>query len=74
MMGGSIRCDDERIRQELEIMGIKDNLIKTRIWQIQQNRQISTCVEGANVILKFQEEYELQGDFEPIKKIASVSV
>ncbi|XP_061169274.1 E3 ubiquitin-protein ligase rnf213-alpha-like [Saccostrea echinata] len=43
--------------------------IKERIRQFQQHRILEQCVYGANVILKVVKEYELKGDFEPVKMI-----
>ncbi|XP_052808603.1 E3 ubiquitin-protein ligase rnf213-alpha-like isoform X2 [Mya arenaria] len=72
-MFGIFKDDDERILQEIVELDITRETGYERIKQIKQNRQLSACVAGARVILKFQKQYRLQGDFQAIKTIVSHS-
>ncbi|XP_062591685.1 E3 ubiquitin-protein ligase rnf213-alpha-like, partial [Saccostrea cucullata] len=46
--------------------------IKERLQQVRQHRELEQCVTGANVILTVVREYDLKGNFEPIKMIVKM--
>lgn len=48
--------------------------IKGRLKQFNQYRILEQCVHGANVILKLVQEYNLEGDFQPIKMIVKMVI
>mgnify|MGYP000228763782 CR=1 FL=1 len=74
VLGNFIReVDGVNLSTEMIALGLAKETIVERKKQLHQNRDLSTCVEGANVILEFKKEYKLTGDFEAIKGIASVS-
>ncbi|KAH3728231.1 hypothetical protein DPMN_054183 [Dreissena polymorpha] len=62
----------EDLEPELKKLGISDTIAQTRITQLQEYRQLQSCVNGAKVLLKIQHQYNLTGDFEPVKEIAEV--
>ncbi|KAL4233165.1 hypothetical protein ACF0H5_007850 [Mactra antiquata] len=70
IIGKVYRMDYESMEKELRILEIPSKVISKRIDQLMKYRQLSACVNGAIVILKFVEEYELKGDFQQIKVIA----
>lgn len=57
----------------MNILGIKLSTIHERVDQLQKYRHLEACVNGAKVILDFACQYDLKGDFEQIKAIATVS-
>ncbi|XP_052807608.1 E3 ubiquitin-protein ligase rnf213-alpha-like isoform X3 [Mya arenaria] len=71
-MFGILKNNDQELLREMQNLISKEKASK-RIKQIKQNRQLSDCVEGAKIILKFQKQYRLQGDFQAIKNIATHS-
>jgi dethiobiotin synthetase len=64
--------DYGKMEAELKHMNVRD--IKLRLDQLKKYRQLSTCVEGAKTILEFAQEYNLNGDFDQMEVIATVSV
>ncbi|WAR07285.1 R213A-like protein [Mya arenaria] len=72
-MFGIFKNDDDRLLWEMMHLEIPSKTANERIKQIKQNRQLSDCVTGAKVILKFQQQYRLQGDYQAIKTIVSHS-
>ncbi|WAR07203.1 R213B-like protein [Mya arenaria] len=72
-MFGKLKDDDEILLREMMHLEIQSKTANERIKQIKQNRQLSDCVTGAKVILKFQQQYELLGDYQAIKTIVSHS-
>lgn len=74
-MANQIYVNDkgEQLHNEMKMLGLPVDVINERTAQIYHNRDLSTCAEGAAVILKFKKRYKLQGDFDAIKAIASVS-
>lgn len=52
---------------------LHEKKITMRVGQLKKYRQLETCVKGAKTILKFAQEYNLKGDFEQIRIIATVS-
>lgn len=57
----------------LSITNSKD-WIKERLRQFNQYRILEQYVYGANVILKFVQEYKLEGDFQPIKMVVKMVI
>ncbi|XP_060562630.1 E3 ubiquitin-protein ligase RNF213-like [Ruditapes philippinarum] len=71
---GDVYNDDEKgMYAELSKLGIDDECAMTRLKQLRQFRKLELCVHGARVILKFMEEYDLEGDFKSVEHIAHVS-
>lgn len=62
---------NDNLEQQLMYISMPNNKdwIKERLKQFNQYRILEQCVYGANVILKVAQEYELKGDFQPIKMI-----
>ncbi|XP_052808691.1 E3 ubiquitin-protein ligase rnf213-alpha-like isoform X2 [Mya arenaria] len=69
----SFKGEDEKLLQEMLDLELPRATADERIKQIKQNRQLSDCVEGATVILHFQHQYKLQGDFQAIETIVTHS-
>jgi hypothetical protein len=59
---------------EMKTLKLTDKEVKKRIDQLQKYRQLEACTKGAKTILKFAKDYNLKGDFEQIRIIATVSV
>lgn len=65
---------NDNLEQQLRYISMSNNKdwIKERLRQFNQYIILEQSVYGANVILKFAQEYELTGDFEPIKMIVKM--
>lgn len=65
---------NDNLEQQLRDISVSNNKdwIKERLRQFNQYIILDQSVYGANVILKFAQEYELKGDFEPIKMIVKM--
>ncbi|KAL3881513.1 hypothetical protein ACJMK2_027945, partial [Sinanodonta woodiana] len=66
--------DEEKIVEEIKLINVSDEKARERVKQLKQYRQLEACVEGAKTILNVAEAYELSGDFEVIKTIASQEI
>ena len=71
-LGRLYKDEYEKMETEMLCMNLRETVILKRLDQLRKYRQLGACVKGAKVILKFQKEYELKGDFEQIKVIAEV--
>ena len=63
----------DNMRQELITMALKGQKVDGRIKQLQQYRQVERSVQGAKDILQLATLYSLEGEFDQIRNIASVS-
>ncbi|KAJ8314906.1 hypothetical protein KUTeg_007056 [Tegillarca granosa] len=68
------RLDSNFLKREIDFFVTDGNnsWVQERIKQWEQYKLIRNCIDGAHVILEVVDSYELQGDFGPIKLIASV--
>jgi len=66
--------EEEEMKLEFFLMSRDRNAkwIHERLTQIRQYRELQGCVAGAKAILKVVQNYELKGDFGPIKRITDV--
>lgn len=71
-LGNQFKDDFERIRREIKKLDVKDDVIATRIKQLEKQRKLAGCVRGAKTLLEFKEVYLLTGDFEAVEKVGSV--
>ena len=74
MIGRVYKEEYEQIRDELKNFKLGDKVINERIEQLKKYRQLEDSVKGAKVILKFAQDFQLTGDFDQIRVIASVSM
>lgn len=65
------RMDPEALRKEFLILedGKKSSWIKERIEQMTRYKNLQNCLDGASIIMEVVEEFELEGDFQPIRQI-----
>ncbi|KAL3881517.1 hypothetical protein ACJMK2_027949 [Sinanodonta woodiana] len=61
----------EKMVEEMMLINVSDVKAKERVKQLKQYRQLEACVDGAKTIMNVAKAYELSGDFEVIKTIAS---
>ena len=73
ILGQQFKTDYERMEHEMRMLDIPQTVISQRIKQLRQNRELGSCVRGAQAMLKFKKIFSLKGDFRPVEKIASVS-
>lgn len=65
--------DYEAMVKEMTILKVTERCARQRTDQLKKYRQMEDCVNGAKTILKFKLEYKLEGDFDQIELIATVS-
>ncbi|KAK3585584.1 hypothetical protein CHS0354_036771 [Potamilus streckersoni] len=69
---GQIYGDNqEKMVEEMMLINLSDGKARERVKQLKQYRLLEACVDGAKTILNVAKAYELSGDFEVIKIIAS---
>lgn len=61
----------ETLKKEFIILegGKKPSWIKERIEQMSRYKNLQNCLDGASIIMQVVEEFELEGDFQPIRQI-----
>ncbi|KAL3881512.1 hypothetical protein ACJMK2_027944 [Sinanodonta woodiana] len=70
-LGNIYRVDYDKMVDELRLLNVPEECARERVKQLQQLRQMEACVDGAKTILNVAKAYDLEGDFEVIKTIAS---
>lgn len=67
---------NDNLEEQLMHLSIPNNkdVFKERLRQFNQYRTLEQYVYGANVILKFVQEYKLEGDFQPIKMVVKMVI
>ena len=72
ILGQQFKQDYARMEAEMRMLDITEPVIRQRTKQLKQNRELDSCVRGAQAMLMFKKTYELTGEFRPVKNIASV--
>ncbi|KAK3585587.1 hypothetical protein CHS0354_036774 [Potamilus streckersoni] len=70
-LGDIYRDNEEKMVEEMKLVNVPDVTARERVQQLKQFRQMDACVHMAKTILNVANAYELRGDFEVIKIIAS---
>ena len=73
ILGQQFKEDYERMKAEMRMLDISQTVINQRIEQLKQNRELGSCVRGAQAMLKFKKIFKLTGEFRPVENIASVN-
>ncbi|XP_076109129.1 E3 ubiquitin-protein ligase rnf213-alpha-like [Mytilus galloprovincialis] len=65
----------ETLKKEFIILegGKKPSWIKERIEQMSRYKNLQNCLDGASIIMQVVEEFELEGDFQPIRQIMQMT-
>ena len=71
-LGNQFKDDFGHISREMKILKVEDDVIATRIKQLEKQRKLAGCVRGAKTLLDFKEVYQLTGDFGAVEKVAMV--
>ncbi|XP_052809493.1 E3 ubiquitin-protein ligase rnf213-alpha-like [Mya arenaria] len=69
LIGKKCGKDTKLLHDELKYLGLEERMINERIIQIEKHGQVKHCVYFAKVIIALQEAFDLQGNFQPIRKI-----
>ena len=72
ILGQQFKQDYERLEAEMRMLDIREPVIRQRIKQLKQNRELGSCVRGAQAMLKFKKNFKLTGEFRPVENIAAV--
>lgn len=65
----------DNLKQQLSYLpGGKRDWVTERLHQIKEHRELQQCVTGASIILEVVKEYDLKGNFEPIRKIVEMVI
>lgn len=65
----------DNLKQQLSYLpGGKRDWVTERLHQVKEHRELQQCVTGASIILKVVKEYDLKGNFEPIRMILKVVI
>ncbi|KAK3585576.1 hypothetical protein CHS0354_036763 [Potamilus streckersoni] len=70
-LGNIYKVDYQKMVDEMKLLDVPEECAQERVKQLQQLRQMEACVDGAKTILNVAKAYELNGDFEVIRIIAS---
>ncbi|XP_071137105.1 E3 ubiquitin-protein ligase rnf213-alpha-like [Mytilus edulis] len=67
--------DPETLKKEFLILedGKKQSWIKERAEQLTRYKNLQYCLDGASIIMEVVEEFELEGDFQPIRQIMQMT-
>lgn len=65
----------DNLKQQLSYLpGGKRDWVTERLHQVKEHRELQQCVTGASIILKVVKEYDLKGNFEPIRMIVKMVI
>lgn len=65
----------DNLKQQLSYLpGGKRDWVTERLHQIKEHRELQQCVTGASIILEVVKEYDLKGNFEPIRMIVEMVI
>lgn len=65
----------DNLKQQLSYLpGGKRDWVTERLHQVKEHRELQQCVTGASIILEVVKEYDLKGNFEPIRMILKVVI
>lgn len=65
----------DNLKQQLSYLpGGKRDWVTERLQQVKEHRELQQCVTGASIILEVVKEYDLKGNFEPIKMIMKMVI
>eukprot|EP00105_Crassostrea_gigas_P007930 XP_011422347.1 PREDICTED: E3 ubiquitin-protein ligase rnf213-alpha isoform X2 [Crassostrea gigas] len=63
----------DNLKQQLcYLPGGKRDWVTERLQQVKEHRELQQCVTGASIILEVVKEYDLKGNFEPIRMIVKM--
>lgn len=65
----------DNLKQQLSYLpGGKRDWVTERLQQVKEHRELQQCVTGASIILEVIKEYDLKGNFEPIRMIVKMVI
>lgn len=65
----------DNLKQQLSYLpGGKRDWVTERLQQVKEHRELQQCVTGASIILEVVKEYDLKGNFEPIRMIVKMVI